>query len=65
MNNDIQVGDWVEVVDSPFQSVNNGAVAQVINIRYNYGWRGNTLYHLRGLPNEVFRRHEIQKVEAR
>ena len=60
----IDVGTEVEVVDTPYFSVTNGTVAEVMSIRRNHFGAGLHLYELAGLHNRAFRQHELKERTA-
>lgn len=58
-----QVGNLVEIVKSPYESVKPGTQAIIEKIRYNHGRTGDHLYILAGLSHQAFWASEIRKVE--
>lgn len=63
----IKVGDRVRVVSTPYYSVPNGTVAEVLDIWEGFfvgEGQGSDIncYVLKGLPNRLFRGHKIEEV---
>lgn len=60
---EIKIGDRVVIVKSPYGSVKNGTEAKVVRIDYQ-GMSQQWVNYILSLPNHnIFKRHEIEKIQ--
>lgn len=59
---EIQIGDKVQVVQSPYESVKVGTEAVVVDVSRNHFGQNDHLFRLDLPLNKHFRNHEIKKI---